>query len=155
MIKIVVDVDPVPFKRAIPGKSVHNDKRYTEYKDVLGYFALKAMAGRPPLTGAIVMVVHVYRKIKLLSTNYGDADNHVKSVMDALSGICYKDDSQIVMPIPFKHYGKSKVVVELFQIPLELWLNILSQHGDDTTAILTTVLKLKGDDWNEIPQGKC
>ena len=152
MIKIVADVDPVPFKRVMGGKRRYNDKRYSEYKDVLGYFALKAMAGREPLTGAIVMVVHVYRKIKLLSTNYGDADNHVKSVMDALSGICYKDDSQVVLPIPFKHYGEPKVIIELIQLPLELWLNILARYGDDTTAILTTVLKLKGDDLNEIYQ---
>lgn len=124
----------MPFKRAIPGKPVHNDKRYSEYKDVLGYFALKAMAGRPPLTGAIVMIVHVYRKIKLLSTNYGDADNHVKSVMDALSGICYKDDSQVVIPIPIKHYGEPHVVIELIEVPESILLL------DNTTDILAKVI---------------
>lgn len=127
-------MEPVPFKRVIPGKPVHNDKRYTEYKDVLGYFALKAMRGREPLKGAIVMIVHVYRKIKLLSKNYGDADNHVKSVMDALSGICYKDDSQVVIPIPIKHYGEPHVVIELIEVPESILLL------DNTTDILAKVI---------------
>lgn len=135
MIRIEAAVEPVPFKRVMQsGKRRYNDKRYTEYKEVLGYFALKAMNGQEPIKGAIVMIVHVYRKIKLLSKNYGDADNHVKSVMDALSGICYKDDSQVVISIPIKHYGEPHVVIELIEVPESILLL------DNTTDILAKVI---------------
>ena len=108
-------MEPVPFKRVMGGKRRYNDKRYTEYKDVLGYFALKAMAGREPLTGAIKLSVDVY-KLKpkdITCRNWGDLDNHVKSVMDALTGICYKDDCQITQLHARKFFGQPKVIIEL------------------------------------------
>ena len=116
-------MEPVPFKRAIPGKPVHNDKRYTEYKDVLGYFALKAMNGREPLKGAIKMTADIYKpkpkKSKYVpgddavNPGYGDIDNHVKAIMDALTGICYDDDRQIVAITARKFFGQSKVIITL------------------------------------------
>lgn len=126
LIRIEAAVEPVPFKRAIPGKPVHNDKRYTEYKDVLGYFALKAMAGRPPLTGAIKLSVDFFKlkpkKSKYVTGNeplnpdYGDLDNHVKSVMDALTGICYDDDRQVCEIHARKFFGQPNIIITLEMI---------------------------------------
>lgn len=105
----------MPFKRAIPGKPVHNDKRYTEYKDVLGYFALKAMAGCEPLKGAIKLSVDVYKRTPkdITCRNWGDLDNHVKSVMDALTGICYDDDRQITELHARKFFGQPNIIITL------------------------------------------
>lgn len=115
LIKIVANVNPVPFKRAIPGKPVHNDPRYAEYKEVLGYFALKAMRGQEPLKGAIKMTVDVYKQKPkdVTSRNYGDLDNHVKAIMDALTGICYEDDRQVCEITARKFFGQSKVIITL------------------------------------------
>lgn len=115
LIRIEAAVEPVPFKRAIPGKPVHNDKRYTEYKEVLGYFAIQAMRGREPLKGAIKMTVDIYKpKPKdVTSRNWGDLDNHVKAVADALSKIVYDDDSQITEITARKFFGNPNVIITL------------------------------------------
>lgn len=126
LIKIVADVDPVPFKRVIHVNHAYNDKRYTEYKEVLGYFALKAMAGREPLKGAIKMTVDVYKpkpkKSKYVTgddavnPSYGDLDNHVKAIMDALTGICYDDDRQVTEITARKFFGQPKVIITLEEL---------------------------------------
>lgn len=48
------------------------------------------------MEGAVKIRVDVYRKMEPTSLNYGDADNHLKAVCDALNGICYEDDRQVV-----------------------------------------------------------
>ena len=115
MIKIVADIEPVPFKRVMGGKRRYNDKRYSEYKDVLGYFALQAMHGQPPLTGAIKLSADFYKpKPKsITSRNWGDVDNFLKAVMDALTGICYDDDRQVVDVHARKFFGTPKVFITL------------------------------------------
>ena len=114
MINFTAEIEPVPFKRVEGhGKDKHNPKRYNEFKWVLGLFARRAMAGRAPLTGAIKISVTVYRPIKPSSKNFGDADNHLKSVLDALNGICYEDDRQVVEAHVKIFKGKSRVEVEL------------------------------------------
>jgi len=97
------------------GSRRYNDKRYTEYKDVLGYFALKAMAGQEPLKGAIKLSVDFFKpKPKdITSRNWGDLDNHVKSVMDALTGIAFEDDRQITEIHARKFFGQPKVIISL------------------------------------------
>ena len=95
-IKITAPLEPVPFKRALSnGRRRFNDPRYVEYKEAVGLFARRAMNGAAPLTGAIKISVTVSRNLKPSSRNFGDADNHLKAVLDALNGICYVDDAQV------------------------------------------------------------
>lgn len=96
-IKFTAKLEPVPFKRVrTNGKRHFNDKRYTEFKKGLGYIALKAMDGKAPLEGALRLSVTVSKKIIPTALHYGDWDNHAKAICDALNGICYADDRQIV-----------------------------------------------------------
>ena len=115
MIRIEAAVEPVPFKRVVGNRHKFNDKRYSEYKEALGYFALQAMKGQPPLEGAIKLSVDFYKhKPKdVTSRNWGDVDNFLKAVMDALTGICYLDDRQVVEATGRKHFGEPKVIITL------------------------------------------
>lgn len=98
MIKFSAPVEPVPFPRpSSHGKRRFNPPRYTEFKNVLAAYAKLAMNGRAPLTGAIKLSAEFFKpRPKPTSRNFGDVDNHLKSVMDALQSICYLDDAQIV-----------------------------------------------------------
>ena len=115
MIKIVAPLDSVPFKRVAGNYRKFNDPRYRAFKDALGYYALQAMQGRNPFSGAVKLSVDVYKpKPKdITSRNWGDIDNHVKSVMDALTGICYDDDRQVCEIYARKFFGQSKVIITL------------------------------------------
>ncbi len=74
------------------------------------------MNGAAPFTGAIKISVTVTRNLKPSSRNYGDADNHLKAVLDALNGICYLDDAQVTQAEVTLQRGAPCVKIELEEI---------------------------------------
>lgn len=107
MIKFTAELQIVSFPRpSTKGKRRYNPKRYTEFKNALGFIALAEMKGREQISGAFKISATFYKKsrYKVTDQKFGDVDNFVKSVLDALQGICYKNDSQCV------DFGKSKKI---------------------------------------------
>lgn len=116
-IKITAPLEPVPFKRPrFNGKFVFNDARYSEFKMALGIIAREKMMGAAPLTGAIKISVTVTRNCNPATRNFGDADNHLKAVLDALNGICYLDDAQVVQAEVTLQRGAPSVKITLEEI---------------------------------------
>ena len=112
-------IEPVPFARAATnGKRRYNPKRYTSFKQLLGYYAREAMNGRAPLTGAIKLSADFFKQKPKSTTSirWGDGDNHLKAVMDALQGICYENDAQIVAGAFKKHFGEPHIIITLEEI---------------------------------------
>ena len=118
LIKIVAPIKPVPFKRVMTsGKRRFNSARYTEFKDELGFFALKAMNGQEPLQGAIKLSAEFYKRRKgILTGQWGDVDNFLKAVLESLNGICYLDDGQVVQVSAVKKFGEPRVLIELEEL---------------------------------------
>ena len=113
-IKFTITTEPVPFKRAMTnGKRRFNDPRYSDFKDYVGAHAKVAMSGRAPFDGAIKITVDVFTKYEPTSLKAGDVDNHLKAAMDALNGICYRDDRQIVDATVNVFKGTPHVTIEL------------------------------------------
>ena len=113
-IKFTVTTEPVPFKRAMTnGKRRFNDPRYSDFKEYVGAHAKVAMAGRLPFDGAIRIHVDVFTKYEPTSLKSGDVDNHLKAAMDALNGICYRDDRQIVDATVNVRKGNPHITIEL------------------------------------------
>ena len=126
-LRIDAPIKPVPFKRVIPryGRP-KNPAEYTEFKNELGYFALKAMNGRELFKGAIKITVDFFKpKPKrskyfcgdfAVTPDFGDVDNFLKSVLDALNGICYLDDRQVVDAHARKFFGKPRIEITLEEL---------------------------------------
>ena len=117
MISFSADLEPVPFKRVQSnGKRRYNDPRYSEFKEVLAHIA--KIYVRAPLEGKIKISVDFFKlKPKNISSRlWGDLDNHLKAVMDALSKIVYYDDSQIVEVRASKHFGEPKIIIRVEEI---------------------------------------
>jgi Holliday junction resolvase RusA-like endonuclease len=91
------------------------------------------------LTGAIAMLLVIYRStpkswsrkkkleaetMELMPMTKPDASNYLKGVEDALNGILFDDDAQIVLPMPFKAYS-SKPRIELFIAQDLKWAQVL------------------------------
>ena len=92
------------------------------------------MRGKAPLDGSLALSVRIYRDMpKSLSKKRRaaaeaellrpitkpDLDNYVKGIKDALKGICWNDDSQVVAyKEPFGKYysAKPRIEVEVEQI---------------------------------------
>lgn len=117
-IKFSAPIKPVTFKRPDSnGKRRFDTKEYAEFKTELGWIAKIAMHRQKPATGAVKLTVDVFRPIKPESLNFGDFDNHLKAVADALNGICYVDDRQIIEATVRLHRGGPRIIVELEELP--------------------------------------
>lgn len=117
---------PVPMARP---RVVHNHaytpKRCADYKEAVALAARAAMHGRKPLEGAVCVEVRVgfaipksWTKKRKREAEMGlveptirpDLDNLYKGVTDAMSGIVYRDDAQIVYAIMSKTYLDENIV---------------------------------------------
>jgi Holliday junction resolvase RusA-like endonuclease len=73
--------------------------------------ALDAMMGKAVMTGAVELVADFYfdkpksKKKAQFKLTKPDVSKLTRSVEDAMTGIVYQDDSQIVSEIVRKHYG--------------------------------------------------
>jgi Holliday junction resolvase RusA-like endonuclease len=116
MIQFSVPIDPVAKGRA-RFSSIHDKRRaYTPQntrtaEQVMALFAREAMGLNPPLTGVLrVFVTFALRKPRsvkrLHPTTKPDLDNYAKT-LDALNGIVWVDDSQVVKMISEKRYAAS------------------------------------------------
>jgi Holliday junction resolvase RusA-like endonuclease len=120
-IKFTVAETPTAWARARSNGRIH----FTAPKQrlagqVVQTIAAEAMAGRPPLEGPLALfIVAIWcwpksttaKKRGLAGSHYKasrpDADNVAKIIGDALNGICYLDDAQVVELRILKQYGLS------------------------------------------------
>ena len=120
-IKIIAPLEPVPFKRVMAnGKRRFNNLRYSEFKDELGFFAKIEMDshGLNPFQGSLKLHADFYKRKPRNPTakNFGDVDNFLKAVLDALNGICYVDDRQVVQVSGTKFFGEPNIVITLEEL---------------------------------------
>ena len=120
-IEFTVPGKPVPMARPrVTMHGTYTPKRCRDYKTSVAIAAKAAMRGKEPLTGAIIVTMcfrfslpKSWSKAKRQKWENGkvhflsrpDIDNLYKSVTDALIGIAYKDDSQIVAAQIIKSYA--------------------------------------------------
>lgn len=115
-IEFIAELEPVPFPRPMSnGKRRFNPNRYSLFKEVLGHIAKVAMRGQAPFKGKIKLAVDFYRlkPRDVASRNWGDLDNHIKAVLDALNGIAFVDDSQVTRVVAAKHFGEPHITIRL------------------------------------------
>ena len=90
---------------------------------------LAAQEHRPeqPMDGAIVLVLRFFlerpksvsEKKRPYPTVYPDNDKLIRAIGDALTGIIYNDDAQVVDIISRKRYGNPGVEIEVFELTPE------------------------------------
>ncbi len=135
MVRFAVDGVPMPKERPRldRGGRVHTPKKTRDYEAAVRAAAYEAMAGREPISGGVRLDVGIYlpvpkswpehRRLDALSgglmpTMRPDGDNCYKAVADALNGVCYRDDGQIVIGGFVKYYSERprvEVTVEPFR----------------------------------------
>lgn len=109
----------------------YDPKKSRSYKDYLKLAAADQMRGTAPLEGALALSVRVYRSMPgtianskkksqlaesgvIRPTTKPDLDNYVKGAKDALKGICWRDDSQVVEYVPpFGKFYSAKPRIEV------------------------------------------
>ena len=94
MIEIIVPGEPTPKQSFRIGYRGHHFQpaRIRAAQDAVAWCAREAMAGEPPVTGPVAISATFARK----SRRPVDVDNLWKLAGDALQGIVYENDAQIV-----------------------------------------------------------
>lgn len=116
--QFTVPGNPVPWRRALrraDGRSYTDPKR-TAYKAKV--MTRAAVAGVPKLKGPVALTIRAwwacpksYERAREPfaggpMTSPKDADNVAKGIMDALNGLAYKDDGQVVELHVYKRWAK-------------------------------------------------
>jgi Holliday junction resolvase RusA-like endonuclease len=118
-----------------------------EYEASIAGIAVKAMNGRKPLTGPLLLSLQ-FRIAPPASTSkrlraaildgevpfFGkyDVDNLTKGVMDALNGVCWVDDRQVIQLIAGKHaHEKPGIDVTISEVGMmgRVWLALRTLIG--------------------------
>ena len=135
MIKFVVPGRPVPMARPrVTMNGTYTPKRCREYKECVQLWARQAMRHKEPLEGAVQCHITLCFDVpksyscgkriaaqhniqKPIGRNTGDADNHAKAILDALKGICWKDDSQVTALRVRKMYAETgaRAIVQIWE----------------------------------------
>lgn len=106
-----------------PGKPqiiLHDPLNVKRYKQLLGYYIRQHYTGEP-LTGPLRVTLRFYRDIQrsdsqkkkdakdagtIRPIRKPDTDNYVKSTLDALNGVLWADDNEIIEFFAGKWYSK-------------------------------------------------
>lgn len=115
------------------GRHTYTPRRSVEYRQAVALCAKSAMRGKEKFLGAVSCDISLgfavpksYAKgkrmaaehniIRPVGKNSGDVDNHAKGIMDALKGICWVDDSQVVRLSVSKWYGRECAKVTISEV---------------------------------------
>lgn len=119
-----------------PGKPqiiLYDPINVKRFKQLLGYYVREHYAGEP-LVGPLRVTITFYREIQksdslkkqqakdaglIRPTHKPDVDNYVKSSLDALNGVLWADDSEIVEFAAGKYYSKHphiEIEVEMLDV---------------------------------------
>lgn len=132
-LNFVVEGEPIPKARArVTRFGAYTPQKTKAYQDALAYAGKVAMEFNSPVHTALVVTVEAclvpprpWSAAKRQRACTGvimpavrpDADNYLKTVMDGLNGIVWRDDSQIVQATITKRYSD----IPLLRVMVEEW----------------------------------
>lgn len=101
MIEIYFNVEGTPRPWARPRFNAKTGAFYTdsavkEYTEKVQIAASEAMKGHQAARVPVIVTLHFYRKRQVDTRAFGDIDNLTKTILDAMNGIVYDDDSRVV-----------------------------------------------------------
>jgi len=132
--RLTMTIEPRPKERpratVVGGHArIYTPKTTEDYEKKIRSAWIKAN-GSDPIAGAVTVRIHLGMPIPKSSTKAArlkmlerkqvpvtkpDIDNLAKSILDAINGVAYKDDNQIVTLLVKKYYAEvpfAKVIVE-------------------------------------------
>ena len=118
---ITIPGRPVPYVRTTQ-KAKFASKSYARYRDYKQFIQIHAknQFKQPVIEGYVKISINVYLNGKSVPMgNDGDIDNYIKSILDSLNKIIFKDDRQVIEVHARKMPSKNeRVEIEFEEIEL-------------------------------------
>ena len=128
IIKFSVNMTPRPQPRPRVNRNgiVYEPHTVSIYKHAISIAARKAMRGITIIT-PVLIGIDIRRNLNATSRNFGDIDNHIKSVLDAMNGIVYADDRLVISVNAVKIQSRNEGI--------DVTINTLGAEPCQTTAL--------------------
>jgi Holliday junction resolvase RusA-like endonuclease len=94
------------------GRGMASKRRYFEWRDAFRIHAVSQGRGKP-VTGGVRVWIYFY----MTKTRRADIDNLIGSTLDALTGILYLDDLQVIQVSAETHDKQSHDVIQITMEP--------------------------------------
>ncbi len=109
-ITLLFDLKPVPKARPrVTRTHTYSPKSNVDFKKAIQVIAKKQYRHDPLLGALQVTAIFTFKRPKSVKRRYHtvrpDTDNLLKALLDALNGVLYKDDCQVVECYGVKEYG--------------------------------------------------
>ena len=127
---IVIPMQPVPKARPrVVGRHTYTPKKTKDAQALIATYARNVYKSEPLLTALALTAIFIHRRPKALKgkeripkSTRPDGDNLLKTVMDSLEGIVFKNDGQFCS-IHFEDWYASKdespsVILKIFEVLL-------------------------------------
>jgi Holliday junction resolvase RusA-like endonuclease len=118
----------VIIKNGKPKARIHKDAKTEKWIKHVSTVAFAKFHPRKPWNGPVALIIEVYRRLlvehensarkrsdaingRFLPITKPDLDNYCKGIADALSGVVYIDDAQIVTLMMTKRYSLSEKTI--------------------------------------------
>lgn len=103
--------------RATKWGHVYADPRNTAWKTLLHDIVDSQLLGYEPLNSACAINVYAFTRTRITALRAGDADNILKNVMDAVTGVVYLDDCLVVdCRIQLFHAETPLIVIDAWNV---------------------------------------
>ena len=116
MLKFTYSGTPKPQSRVrFANGRAYEKSDIKEYKWQIAHAAKLAMNGESSWQTAVSVDIDIRRKFPTCSRRFGDIDNHIKAILDALNGVVWLDDSLITSVTARKVQSADEgITVEVF-----------------------------------------
>ena len=107
-----IPIDVIPQQRPrVYGKVAVDPPKCKAFKKELAMLVKSFQRESALLEGELKVEIHIYRKFKVTSKRYGDIDNLVKGILDAMTGVLWQDDKQISSLYVTKNLSDTPLIV--------------------------------------------
>lgn len=118
-LKLEFDVDPVAKQRPRMTRAgrVFTPKKTKDFEKLIAELARYQYQGAPLVEELFVVCEFKFKSPKKPAHAYpsrSDLDNYLKSILDAMNNVIYKDDRQITHLLANKRYSKPGITVRIF-----------------------------------------
>lgn len=112
-LKLKIEAVPQGRPRFTRTGIAYDAPRSRKFKADVALLTLPQIRNHELITGELKVGIKIRKRGKLTGQRFGDVDNLAKGILDALTGLIWKDDAQIVALSVEKSVGEPLIEIDI------------------------------------------